>query len=82
MVDFLEDGLSAIYFYYDPDYSHLSLGKYSLYKQIEMAKERELAWIYLGYYVKECDSLNYKDSYKPNQILQNNPTLEEEATWS
>jgi arginine-tRNA-protein transferase len=81
LVDFLEDGLSAIYFYYDPDYAHLSLGRYSIYKQIEMAKVRELSWIYLGYYVKECESLNYKDSYKPNQILMNNPTLSEHALW-
>jgi len=81
LVDFLEDGLSAIYFYYDPDYRALSLGKFSLYKQIEMAKERELDWIYLGYYVKECESLNYKISYQPNQILHNNPSLEEEACW-
>jgi len=81
LVDFLEDGLSAIYFYYDPDYAHLSLGKFSLYKQIEMAKKRELEWIYLGYYVKECDSLNYKDTYKPNQILKSIPPLDEEALW-
>ena len=81
LVDFLEDGLSAIYFYYDPDYAHLSLGKFSLYKQIEMARERELSWIYLGYYVKECDSLNYKASFKPNQILTNKPSLKERPIW-
>jgi len=82
LVDFLEDGLSSIYFYYDPDYREYSLGKFSLYKQIEMAKERELAWLYLGYYVKECGSLNYKTAYKPNEILQNNPTLSEETIWT
>ncbi len=81
LVDFLEDGLSAIYFYYDPDYAHLSLGKFSLYKEIEMAKERDLSWIYLGYYVKECPSLSYKDTYKPNQILRNNPTMDEATLW-
>jgi arginine-tRNA-protein transferase len=82
LVDFLDDGLSAIYFYYDPDFSKYSLGNYSIYKQIEMAKERELKWIYLGYYVKECDSLNYKINYKPYQILRNNPDLSEVAVWS
>jgi len=81
LVDFLEDGLSAIYFYYDPDYRHLSLGKFSLYKQIEMAKERELSWVYLGYYVKECASLNYKASYKPHEILKNNPNIDEKTRW-
>lgn len=81
LVDFLEDGLSAIYFYYDPEYSYLSLGRFSLYKQIEMARERELEWIYLGYYVKECDSLNYKNDYKPNQVLHNEPDLNDPAHW-
>ncbi len=82
LVDFLEDGISSIYFYYDPDYRHLELGKYSLYKQIEMAKERLLSWIYLGYYVKECGSLNYKAQYKPHQILQGSPSLDDVALWS
>lgn len=81
LVDFLEDGISAIYFYYDPDYRHLELGKFSLYKQIEMAKERYLRWIYLGYYVKECGSLNYKAQYKPHQILENDPLLTESPHW-
>ena len=81
LVDFLDDGLSAIYFYYDPDYHKLSLGNYSIYKQIELAKERNLKWIYLGYYVKECDSLNYKINYQPYQTLQNSPDCDKEAIW-
>jgi arginine-tRNA-protein transferase len=81
LVDFLDDGLSAIYFYYDPDFAKYSLGNYSIYKQIEMAKERELKWIYLGYYVKDCDSLNYKVNFTPYEILQNNDELDEAAVW-
>lgn len=81
LVDFLDDGLSSIYFYYDPNFSKFSLGNYSIYKQIEMAKDRELKWIYLGYYVKDCDSLNYKINYKPYEILQNNPNFNEVSIW-
>jgi len=81
LVDFLEDGISAIYFFYDPDYSHLSLGRYSIYKQIEFAKKLDLRWIYLGYAVENCDSLNYKFDYKPHLKLINNPNLNEEAIW-
>jgi len=82
LVDFVDDGLSAIYFYYDPSYNKLSLGNYSLFKQIEIAKERELEWIYLGYYVADCDSLNYKVKFKPYQTLQNNPDFTEADIWS
>lgn len=81
LIDFVDDGISSIYFYYDPDFEHLSLGRLSIYEQILLAKEYGLEWIYLGYYVKECQSLSYKSSYRPYQILQGNPTLDEDAIW-
>ena len=81
LVDFLDDGISSIYFYYDPDFDFLSLGRLSLYEQLLLAKEYGLEWIYLGYWVKECQSLSYKSSYTPYQILQGNPTLDEDPIW-
>ncbi|PHQ89251.1 MAG: arginyltransferase [Sulfurimonas sp.] len=82
LIDILEDGISSIYFYYDPDYSHLSLGKLSLLKQIEHAKETNKKWIYLGYYVKGCPSLSYKADYKPYITLEGRPSTDEKYTWS
>ncbi len=82
LIDYLDDGISANYFYYDPDYAHLSLGTYSLLQQIELARKHRLSWIYLGYYVSACASLRYKANYKPYQILQNNPSETEEPLWS
>lgn len=82
LIDILENGISSIYFYYDPDYSHLSLGKLSLLKQIEHAKELNKKWIYLGYYVEECPSLNYKASYKPYLTLEGRPSLESKYSWT
>jgi arginine-tRNA-protein transferase len=81
LIDILQDGLSSIYFYYDPDYAHLSLGKLSLYNQIRYAKESNKAWIYLGYYVKDCASLSYKDEYRPYVTLQGKPELNEPYFW-
>ena len=81
LIDYLDDGISANYFYYDPDYKHLSLGTYSLLKQIEFARKRELSWIYLGYYVEECRSLRYKAHFKPYQILKNAPSENETPIW-
>jgi leucyl-tRNA---protein transferase len=82
LIDILEDGVSSIYFYYDPDYSHLSLGKLSLYKQIQYAKEVSKSWIYLGYYVEECPSLSYKKIYKPYLTLQGRPDESEDYIWA
>lgn len=81
LVDFLDDGISSIYFFYDPDFRDFSLGRYSIYMQIQLAKNFNLRWIYLGYYVKDCPSLNYKDRYKPYEIMMNNATLEEIPVW-
>lgn len=81
LIDILEDGISSIYFYYDPSYSHLSLGKLSLLLQIQYAKEVKKQWIYLGYYVEDCPSLNYKANYKPYTTLQGRPSLEEQYIW-
>ena len=41
--------------------------------QISIAKENNLEWIYMGYYVKGCQSLEYKSRYKPYKILQGRP---------
>lgn len=81
LIDIVEDGISSIYFYYDPDFAHLSLGKYSLFKQIELAEALNKLWIYLGYYVKDCESLNYKNLFQPQLSLQNRPTEFEEVVW-
>ena len=81
LIDILPMGISSIYFYYDPSFSKYSLGKLSLYYQIIMAKERNLRWIYLGYYVKECPSLAYKGEFTPYLTLQGRPKSYDEVKW-
>lgn len=81
LIDILDEGVSSIYFYYDPDYMNYSLGKLSLYNQIIFAKRSKKKWIYLGYYVKECPSLSYKSHYKPYLTLDGRPALYEQPLW-
>lgn len=81
LIDMLPEGISSIYFYYDPDYEPYSLGTYSLLKQIMLAQEHQLSWIYLGYYVQECQSLNYKNRYKPYLTLQGRPSEYNLPLW-
>jgi len=82
LVDILDNGISSIYFYYDPDYMNYSLGKLSMYNQILIAKNHNLKWIYLGYYVKDCPSLSYKSHYKPYVTLDGRPTLDEDYIYT
>lgn len=70
LIDILNDGISSIYCFYDPDFSHLSLGKFSLLNEIKIAQNHGLKYIYLGYWVKKCQSLSYKADYTPNEILK------------
>ena len=81
LIDILDDGISAIYFFYDPDYEKLSLGVYSLLVQIHLAKSLMLPWIYLGYWVDGCKSFAYKTNFKPYQLLDNFPPLSEIPKW-
>jgi arginyl-tRNA--protein-N-Asp/Glu arginylyltransferase len=81
LIDILDDGISSIYFYYDPDYPNLSLGTYSLLYQIELAKVLELPWIYLGYWVDGCKAFAYKPKFQPQEILDGFPHVSEEPQW-
>jgi len=81
LIDILPNGISSIYFYYDPDFDKQSLGTFSMLQQIKIAQESELSWIYLGYYVKGCQSLEYKSRYKPYHVLQGRPWDVHEPSW-
>ena len=81
LVDILEDGISSIYFYYDPDYDKFSLGVYSLLYQINLAKTLELDWVYLGYWVDGCKAFAYKPKFQPQEILDGFPHITQLAEW-
>jgi leucyl-tRNA---protein transferase len=68
-VDHLPEGLSAIYFFYDPDERDRSLGTFNVLSVISAAKKWKLPHVYLGYYVEGCKSLEYKARFRPNEVL-------------
>jgi arginine-tRNA-protein transferase len=63
-----EAGLSAIYFFYDPDQRPRSLGTWNVLSLIDEAARRRLPYVYLGYYVEGCPSMSYKPRFVPNQV--------------
>lgn len=65
--DELLDGLSAVYSYFDPGESKRSLGVMSVLWQIEQAKKMQLPYLYLGYWIPECQKMSYKTNYQPLQ---------------
>lgn len=68
-VDRLPEGLSAIYFFHDPDERRRSLGTFNVLSVIRKAAEWKLPHVYLGYYVEGCRSLEYKTRFRPNEVL-------------
>lgn len=67
--DFLDDGISAVYTFFDPDEQHRSLGVFAILKQIEQARHMGLNYVYLGYWVPHSNKMNYKTQYNPIEIL-------------
>jgi arginine-tRNA-protein transferase len=63
-----DTGLSAIYFFYDPEERHRSLGTWNILCLIDEANRRGLPYVYLGYYVQGCPSMEYKRRFVPNEI--------------
>ncbi|QDU97913.1 arginyltransferase [Lignipirellula cremea] len=64
-----QESISAVYCYYDPDYSRLSLGVYSVMKQIEQCRLWGAQYLYLGLYIAESPHMSYKSRYQPHELL-------------
>lgn len=69
VMDELADALSAIYTFFDPALEARSLGNYAILWQINYAKKRRIPYLYLGYWIAQCNKMNYKSNFTPCQIL-------------
>jgi arginyl-tRNA--protein-N-Asp/Glu arginylyltransferase len=72
---------SAVYFYYEPAWGDRSIGVANVLAQIEIARERRLDHLYLGYRVDGCPSMAYKARYRPQERLVGWPGLDEAPRW-
>ncbi len=69
VIDEFDNALSAVYTFFDPKFSSASLGVYAVLWQIEQARHLKKEFLYLGYWIKACQKMSYKDDYQPLQIL-------------
>ncbi len=69
VVDRLSDGLSAVYTFFDPDCAPRSLGTFAILWQIAEAQRQALDWVYLGYWIAQCDKMAYKSRFHPHEIF-------------
>lgn len=66
--DVLPDGLSAVYSFYDPHDRYFSLGRQTILWQIEHVRELGLPYLYLGYWIRDCQKMSYKTDYQPLEL--------------
>jgi len=74
VLDIIPTGMQSIYFLFDPDYSHLSLGVIGVIKEIDYMKKiqryfPEFKYYYLGGYIQTCSKIRYKVDYDPAELL-------------
>lgn len=67
--DVLKNGLSAVYTFYDAQYESRSLGGFAILWEIFYTKELGLDYLYLGYWVKNSQKMDYKRHYQPLEAL-------------
>lgn len=67
--DSLEDGLSAVYCFFDPQQAYRSPAMFLILSLSLIARNLQLPYNYLGYYIKNCPKMTYKNQFRPLEIF-------------
>jgi arginine-tRNA-protein transferase len=69
LTDVLNDGLSMVYSFFEPDHETRSLGTLMILDHIERARRMKLPYVYLGYWVRGSRKMDYKSRFLPQERL-------------
>ena len=71
LLDILEDGYSAVYSFFNPHSKKRGLGKNLILRCLELLKLNNKNNLYLGYWVKDCNTMDYKSSFEGLELFIN-----------
>ena len=63
LIDLLDDGISAVYSFYDPHHKKRSLGIWSVLWLVEECRRRDQPFVYLGYWIADSPKMAYKERF-------------------
>lgn len=69
LLDWLADGPSAVYSFFEPGESRRSLGTYVVLSLIEAAAQAPAPYVYLGYWIERSRKMAYKTRFRPLEGL-------------
>lgn len=76
VTDIVLDGLSSVYTFYEPEERKRSLGNFSILCQIELCRQLNIPYLYLGYWISGCQKMAYKNDFSPLEYFYNNQWLD------
>jgi leucyl-tRNA---protein transferase len=68
ILDVTPDVLSSVYFFWDPKLANLSLGIYSMLQEIDLCRQWNKKYYYVGYLVSESKSMKYKADFENAEV--------------
>lgn len=69
LADRLDDGLSAVYSFFDPELERRSPGTFMILAMVEEARRLDLDYVYLGYWIADSRKMAYKARFRPLEAL-------------
>ncbi|MCA0960602.1 arginyltransferase [Salipiger bermudensis] len=70
LTDVLDDGVSMVYSFYEPELARKSLGTWMILDHVEIAREAGLPYVYLGYWVPGSPKMGYKAQFDALEVYR------------
>lgn len=81
LVDLTPNAMSSVYFVHAPELRDRGPGTLSVLREIEEGIRTGRRWLYMGYFIRECPSMNYKNRFVPHQMLSAWVSDDQPADW-